>query len=60
MSKSKSSIKINYKKVSLFIGLIVCFLIIAVGYGLYKKQSLSTILNNISNAVVYSNRSTVI
>lgn len=57
---TKSKITINYHKIGIYVGLIVCFLIIAVGYGLYKKQSLSTILNNISNAVVYSNRSTVI
>jgi len=56
MSKSKSRITIDYHKIALYIGAIVFILSIAFGYGLYKKQSVSTIFNNLINSIMYSRR----
>ena len=60
MPKSKSRIHIDYNKIAIYVFIIVCFLSIAIGYGLYKKQSFSTIFNNILSATIYSGRSSTI
>lgn len=56
MSKSKSRIDIDYHKIALYIGIFVCILSIAFGYGLYKKQSFKTIFYNLINSIMYSGR----
>jgi len=52
--KSKSGVTINYPELTFYIGSCVCVLCISFGYGLYKKQSFSTIVNNLANSVYAS------
>ena len=53
-SKSKSKSRIDYTTIAFYVCIIVCLLSIFIEYGIYKKQSLSTIFKNILDSVYAS------